>query len=140
MLSPAAVASVPTLTWPPRLQFVQCLGNPRYLTHLAAQKHLSDPAFVAYLSYLRYWSRPPYVKYLTYPGPTLKALQLLQSERFRRDIIHPTLADQLMAEGMRAAVEWHVEKPPPALRGQQQQQGQQQVGSTAGPAAGPGGS
>ncbi|KEZ43029.1 hypothetical protein SAPIO_CDS5103 [Scedosporium apiospermum] len=91
------------------LEFVQCLANPYYLNHLAAQKYLSKPEFVAYLDYLQYWSRPPYVKYLTYPGPTLKHLELLQQERFRRDILSPDLVQGLVEEGMKAAVVWHAQ-------------------------------
>lgn len=90
-------------------QFVQSLGNPYYLNHLASRKLLSNPSFVAYLDYLQYWSRPPYLKYLTFPGPTLKNLQLLQTERFRQDIISPDLVNVLVQEGMKAAVEWHRE-------------------------------
>ncbi|KAK0628213.1 SOH1-domain-containing protein [Bombardia bombarda] len=91
------------------LEFVQSLGNPEYLNHLASRKLLTDPAFVAYLSYLQYWTRPPYLKYLTYPGPTLKALELLQQERFRQEIISPNLMVALINDGMKAAVEWHRE-------------------------------
>ncbi|KAK3693661.1 SOH1-domain-containing protein [Podospora appendiculata] len=89
------------------LEFVQSLANPQYLNHLASRKLLTNPAFVAYLDYLQYWSRPPYLKYLTYPGPTLKNLELLQQEKFRQDIISPDLVHALIAEGMKAGVEWH---------------------------------
>ncbi|KAI3393775.1 hypothetical protein diail_3734 [Diaporthe ilicicola] len=92
------------------LEFVQSLANPNYLNHLAAQKLLQQPAFVQYLKYLQYWSKPPYLKYLTYPGPTLKNLELLQQERFRRDIISPDFVAALIQEGTKAAVEWHKEK------------------------------
>ena len=71
------------------LEFVQSLGNPRYLNHLASQKLLQDPAFVAYLEYLQYFTKQEYVKFLNYPGPTLKALELLQQERFRAEILSP---------------------------------------------------
>lgn len=91
------------------LEFVQSLGNPYYLNHLASQKLLTNPAFVAYLDYLQYWSRPPYLKYLTYPGPTLKNLELLQQEKFRQGIMSPDLVNLLVQEGMKAAVEWHRE-------------------------------
>ncbi|KAB5560013.1 SOH1-domain-containing protein [Coniochaeta sp. 2T2.1] len=116
--SPSAPPPVPSDTEPKyggytrfemELEFVQSLGNPYYLNHLAARKFLSNPAFVAYLDYLQYWSRPPYLKYLTYPGPTLKSLQLLQTERFRQDILSPELVNMLVQEGMKAAVEWHRE-------------------------------
>ena len=76
-------------------QFVQCLSNPTYLSHLAAQKLLDRPSFIAYLNYLQYWKQPQYARYLTYPGPTLRALELLQQERFRREIISPALAEEL---------------------------------------------
>ncbi|KAI0877945.1 SOH1-domain-containing protein [Hypoxylon argillaceum] len=92
------------------LEFVQSLANPYYLNHLASLKLLNDPAFVAYLAYLQYWSRPPYIKYLNYPGPTLKHLELLQEERFRQDIISPELVQILVAEGVKASVEWHKDE------------------------------
>ena len=84
---------------------MQALGNPFYLNHLAAHKYLEDPAFVAYLDYLRYFARPEYAKYLSYPGPTLKALELLGQERFRRDVLMPDTVAMLVEGGMRAAVE-----------------------------------
>ena len=71
-----------------------------YLNHLAATKHFDDPAFVAYLDYLQYFKRPEYVVYLSYPAATLKALEMLQQERFRKDIIMPDLATRL-------AIEWY---------------------------------
>ncbi|KAK3940589.1 SOH1-domain-containing protein [Diplogelasinospora grovesii] len=95
------------------LEFVQALGNPSYLNHLAARKLLNNPAFIAYLDYLQYWTRPPYLKYLSYPGPALKHLQLLQLEKFRQDIISPHLVQALTAEGMKTAVEYHLKKEPP---------------------------
>ena len=91
------------------VQFVQCLANPLYLNHLAAQKYLSRPEFIAYLDYLQYWSKPPYVKYLTYPGPTLRHLELLQRENFRRDILSPDLVERLFEEGAKASVAWHAQ-------------------------------
>ncbi|KAL2133357.1 hypothetical protein VTI74DRAFT_2486 [Chaetomium olivicolor] len=91
------------------LEFVQSLANPQYLNYLASRKFLTNPSFVAYLDYLQYWTRPPYLKYLTYPTATLKMLELLQQEKFRQDIISPDLAQAMIAEGMKAAVEWHRE-------------------------------
>ncbi|KXX79629.1 Mediator of RNA polymerase II transcription subunit 31 [Madurella mycetomatis] len=91
------------------LEFVQSLANPQYLNYLASRKFLTNPAFIAYLDYLQYWTRPPYLKYLTYPTATLKMLQLLQQERFRQEIISPDIAQGLIVEGMKAAVEWHHE-------------------------------
>ncbi|KAK1758707.1 SOH1-domain-containing protein [Echria macrotheca] len=91
------------------LEFVQALGNPAYLNHLASRKFLSNPSFIAYIDYLQYWTRPPYIKYLTYPGPTLKNLRLLQQEKFRQDIISPQLTHVMMTEGLRAVVEYHRE-------------------------------
>lgn len=92
------------------LEFVQSLANPHYLNHLASQKLLQQPAFVEYLKYLQYWSRPPYLKYLTYPGPTLKNLELLQQDQFRKDIIAPAAVERMVQDGMKAAVDWHIEK------------------------------
>ena len=80
-------------------QFVQSLGNPYYLNHLASQKLLQDPSFIAYLRYLLYFTKPEYTKYILYPGPTLRALELLQHERFRQDILSPETVAK-MAEGM----------------------------------------
>lgn len=80
------------------LKFVQSLANPYYLNHLASQKLLQDPSFVAYLNYLQYFAKPEYARYLSYPGPTLKALELLQQEKFRQDILSPETVGRL-AEG-----------------------------------------
>ncbi|KAL8922812.1 MAG: hypothetical protein Q9208_004937 [Pyrenodesmia sp. 3 TL-2023] len=77
------------------LEFVQSLANPYYLNHLASQKLLQDPSFVAYLKYLQYFTQPKYIVYLTYPGPTLKALELLQHEQFRREILSPETVARL---------------------------------------------
>lgn len=80
------------------LEFVTLLASPPYLSHLATTKLLQQPPFVAYLKYLLYWTEPAYVKYLSYPGPTLKALELLQHEDFRRDVLRPDVVARL-AEG-----------------------------------------
>ncbi|EKG17409.1 Mediator complex subunit Med31 [Macrophomina phaseolina MS6] len=85
------------------LEFVQCLANPWYLNHLAAQKYLDNPDFVAYLDYLQYFAQPQYAKYLTYPGQTLRALQLLQQERFRKEIIMPDTVGRMIEESVRAS-------------------------------------
>jgi len=92
------------------LEFVQSLSSPLYLQHLATQKYFEDPAFIAYLSYLQYFSKPPYLKYLTYPGPTLKNLELLQLEKFRKNIIDPGVVQGLMDEMWRAGSEWADKK------------------------------
>lgn len=107
----------PTLTNPRftlELEFVSSLANPYYLSHLAVTypgllgiaraddndpDDASDPdveAFAAYLAYLySYWKTPQYSQFLTHPGPTLRALRLLQEERFRRDIIMPQVIEGL---------------------------------------------
>jgi len=84
------------------LEFVQLLSSPPYLSHLATTKILQNPQFIAYLKYLLYWTEPPYLQYLSYPGPALKALELLQKEDFRRDILRPEVVTQL-AEAMLGA-------------------------------------
>ena len=71
------------------LEFVQLLANPQYLIYLAASKTLTQPEFVAYLKYLLYWTKPPYVQYLSFPAATLRALEMLQSEAFRKDVLRP---------------------------------------------------
>lgn len=96
------------------------LSNPLYIHHLAAQKYLEDEDFVRYLDYLQYFKEPEYIRYLQYahnsreysgfadeagryPGPTLRALELLQQEQFRKDIISPALVDTMVREGFEAA-------------------------------------
>ncbi|CAG8186856.1 unnamed protein product [Penicillium salamii] len=105
----------PTLTNPRftlELEFVSSLANPYYLSHLAVtypnllgnsrddDNGSSSPdaqAFAAYLAYLySYWKTPEYSQFLTHPGPTLRALRLLQEENFRRDIILPQVIEGLV--------------------------------------------
>ncbi|KAG9243732.1 mediator of RNA polymerase II transcription subunit 31 [Calycina marina] len=88
------------------LEFVQSLGSPAYISHLAAQKYFEQPAFVAYLKYLLYFNQPPYLQYLLFPGPTLKNLELLQEESFRTNILRSDVTQALIEEGRKAAVEW----------------------------------
>ena len=91
----------PHLTRP---SFVQWLANPVYVNFLAAQKLFDKPEFVAYLGYLQYFSDARYAKFLSHPGPTLRALELLQQERFRHEILAPGLMSKLVVEGQRNAV------------------------------------
>ncbi|KAJ5481221.1 hypothetical protein N7475_000033 [Penicillium sp. IBT 31633x] len=106
----------PTLTNPRftlELEFVSSLANPYYLSHLAVtypnllgisradddDDSAASPdaqAFAAYLAYLySYWKTPEYSQFLTHPGPTLRALRLLQEDTFRRDIILPQVIEGL---------------------------------------------
>ena len=87
------------------LEFVTMLSSPLYLNHLASLKLLQAPDFVAYLKYLQYWTRPEYIKYLSYPGPTLRALELLQEERFRTEILSPEVVGMLMQESVKESLE-----------------------------------
>ena len=100
---------------------MQSLSNPLYLQYLADQKYFEDEEFVAYLHYLQYFQEDKYLKYLQYevrtsltvaaalmvppryPGPTLRALELLQQEQFRKDILSPALVDAMVREGFEAA-------------------------------------
>ncbi|KAB8343242.1 hypothetical protein FH972_022832 [Carpinus fangiana] len=66
------------------------------LEHLAVEKYLDDPQFIAYLAYLQYFSRPEYARYLLYPGSALKALELLQQERFRAAILSPDTVSRML--------------------------------------------
>ncbi|KAK0801727.1 Mediator of RNA polymerase II transcription subunit 31 [Friedmanniomyces endolithicus] len=84
-------------------EFVQSLSNPLYIQHLALNKYLDDPAFIAYLAYLDYFRRPEYLRFLLYPGPTLRALELLQQEQFRKDAVTPALIEAMAREGFEAA-------------------------------------
>lgn len=38
-----------------------------------------------------------------YPGPTLRALRLLQEERFRKDILVPAVVEEMIRQGFEAA-------------------------------------
>ncbi|KAL8639600.1 MAG: hypothetical protein Q9228_003382 [Teloschistes exilis] len=86
------------------LEFVQALANPYYLNHLASQNWLQDSSFIEYLKYLQYFNKPEYIKYLSYPGPTLKALELLQQEKFRQDILSPDVVARLAEETVLASI------------------------------------
>lgn len=88
------------------LEFVTMLSSPLYLNHLASLKLLQAPDFVAYLKYLRYWTRPEYIKFLCYPGPTIRALDLLQQERFRAEVLSPEVVGLLMQEGVKGSLEF----------------------------------
>jgi mediator of RNA polymerase II transcription subunit 31 len=129
----------PTLTNPRftlELEFVSSLANPYYLSHLAVTypnllgiSHADDDddsatspdaqAFAAYLAYLySYWKTPEYSQFLTHPGPTLRALRLLQEDKFRRDIILPQVIEGLAGLSMpiepvqaEAEIEAAEEKP-----------------------------
>lgn len=88
------------------LEFVQSLASPAYLSYLASKKYFEHTEFVAYLDYLQYFTRPEYIGYLTYPGPTLRHLELLQQEQFRKDLGRIDVVAALMEEGQKAGVEW----------------------------------
>lgn len=97
------------------------LANPRYLNYLASQKLFDNEEFLAYLQYLHYFRQPKYLPYLQYvpikrrawcdadtcnryPGPTLRALELLQEEQFRKEILSPAVTERLWNEGLEAAL------------------------------------
>lgn len=97
-----------------------CLSNPQYLQYLAVTyPHLlnrpqhstapedSDAArFARYLKYLYdYWRTPEYVQYLTHPGATLRNLELLQHEQFRKDVIRPDVIMKLYEMGPASATD-----------------------------------
>ncbi|KAL9581337.1 MAG: hypothetical protein Q9212_003958 [Teloschistes hypoglaucus] len=86
------------------LEFVQALANPYYLNHLASQNWLQDSSFIEYLKYLQYFNKPEYITYLSYPAPTLKALELLQQEKFRQDILSPDVVARLAEETVLASI------------------------------------
>jgi len=73
------------------LEFVQCLCNPNYLNFLAQRGFFDDSAFVNYLKYLLYWKSPEYAKFLKYPQ-CLMFLELLQYEKFRKELVYPSCA------------------------------------------------
>ncbi|KAI6860674.1 hypothetical protein KC334_g21257, partial [Hortaea werneckii] len=84
------------------LEFVQALSNPLYVHYLATQKLFEDDAFIRYLDYLQYFREPKYMRFLQYPGPTLRMLDLLQQDQFRKDAISPALIDDLVRTGFEA--------------------------------------
>lgn len=93
------------------LEFVLCLANPSYLAYLAhssphllvspegttASAETDATRFVRYLKYLyEYWRTPEYAQYLTHPGTTLRNLELLQQEQFRKDLVNPLQRNSLI--------------------------------------------
>ncbi|CAL5867900.1 uncharacterized protein PFLUO_LOCUS2122 [Penicillium psychrofluorescens] len=136
-MEPATQPPPPALTNPRftlELEFVSSLANPYYLSHLAvtypnllgisqSDENDSDSssspdaqAFAAYLAYLyNYWKTPQYAQFLTHPGPTLRALRLLQEDAFRRDIILPQVIESLAGVGVPGA-------PTETVEGQQETQ------------------
>ena len=76
------------------LEFVCCLANPKYLSHLAQALYFDDPAFVHYLEYLQYWRRKEYASFVVYPH-ALHFLELLQHESFRKALKDPAVAEQI---------------------------------------------
>ncbi|KAL1590930.1 hypothetical protein WHR41_00415 [Cladosporium halotolerans] len=87
------------------LEFVQSLSNPYYLHHLCVQKFFEDDSFVEWCKYLKYFAEPKYLPFLSYPGPTLKALDLVQQEQFRKDILRPDVVERLTNDWMTAFTE-----------------------------------
>ncbi|TGO74269.1 hypothetical protein BELL_0295g00060 [Botrytis elliptica] len=91
------------------LEFINAISSPYYLMHLASLSSgtlLSSPTFIAYLKYLQYFTQPPYLKFLSYPGPSLKHLELLQNENFRRDCLSIDIISMLASEDMAAVERW----------------------------------
>jgi mediator of RNA polymerase II transcription subunit 31 len=112
-------SSPPSARFALELEFVLSLSNPYYLSHLAlVYPHLLNPPasgpttttpppdsdasrFAAYLAYLyAYWRTPQYSKYLSHPGAVLRSLELLQQDRFRKDIIRPDVIARLLDGGV----------------------------------------
>ncbi|ESZ94807.1 hypothetical protein SBOR_4826 [Sclerotinia borealis F-4128] len=94
------------------LEFINSISSPSYLNHLASLSSgtlLSSPPFIAYLNYLQYFTQPPYLKFLTYPGPSLKHLELLQNENFRRDCLSMEVMGMLANEDYAAVERWSRE-------------------------------
>ncbi|KAK5101361.1 Mediator of RNA polymerase II transcription subunit 31 [Lithohypha guttulata] len=74
----------------------------------------SDAAkFARYLKYLLYWKRPEYAQFLSHPAGTIRNLELLQNEQFRKDILHLDLGVRL-AEGFTGQVDHVVPEEAPA--------------------------
>lgn len=95
-----------------------------YLNYLAREKYFDDEDFVRYLDYLQYFREPEYLRYLQYvqrsagivipwcvaycyrrwPGPTLRALELMQQEAFRKDILRDDVRIAMEQQGFDAAI------------------------------------
>ena len=45
----------------------------------------------------------PLTEHGRYPGPTLRSLDLLQQEQFRKDILNPEVMKRYLEEGIQAA-------------------------------------
>ena len=70
--------------------------------------------FGRYLTYLlEYWRKPEYVQYLTHPAATIRNLELLQNEKFRKDIMRPDVLEKLTV-GFTGVAEY---MPPEAMEG-----------------------
>jgi hypothetical protein len=64
----------------------------------------STPASSGTLSRTNYPARLLTDAASSYPGPTLRALELLQQEQFRKDILSPTTVHHLTEEGIKATL------------------------------------
>lgn len=73
-------AAVSRLRFEAEAEFVQALGNPRYLQYLYQQRYFDDERFIAYLQYLNYWREPAYAQHLLFPVG-LAVLDLLQQQQ-----------------------------------------------------------
>lgn len=102
--NPSQGNSSPPTRFELELEFISLLGNPQYLTFLATSKLLQSLEFIEYLKYLQYWTKPEYVRYLGYPGPTLRVLELLQQESFRKEILRPEVGAALAQALMEGSV------------------------------------
>ncbi|KAG5183544.1 SOH1-domain-containing protein [Tribonema minus] len=89
----AAAEDVGAQRFEVELEFVQCLASPEYLHFLAQQRYFDDPAFMAFLQYLTYWRRPQYAKYLMYPHCLAMLDALLNSKRFRSELLMESFRD-----------------------------------------------
>jgi mediator of RNA polymerase II transcription subunit 31 len=75
--------------------------NPSSFSTTTSQPELDSESdasrFASYLAYLyNYWRKPEYARCLTHPGATLRNLELLQQEQFRRDVIRPDVIEKLL--------------------------------------------
>ncbi len=79
--------------------------------------------FASYLSYLySYWRKPEYARFLTHPGATLRNLELLQQEQFRRDIIRPDVIEKLLVVGVESSASGTEQNGVTVRTGQEGQQ------------------
>ncbi|KAI3384505.1 hypothetical protein SNEBB_011406 [Seison nebaliae] len=77
------------------LEFIQALGNPKYLSYLAHSGVLEEDRFFNYLKYLEYWKEAEYIRYIHYPYCFFFLDSIIKSPTFRRRLLDQNFVRQL---------------------------------------------